>query len=105
MFKHPVTLTDYLVHIFSPINATFGWHSRYSDWLRAGQPKGQISSPGRVKNFLFSTLSGPALDPTQPPVQWIPGALFPGVKQPGHEADHLPPTSAKVKKMNYTSTP
>jgi len=22
---------------------------------------------------------------------------FPGVKQPGHEADHSPPTSAKVK--------
>jgi hypothetical protein len=29
-----------------------------------------------------------------------------GVKRPGHEADHLPPTSAEVKKMwIYTSTP
>jgi hypothetical protein len=27
------------------------------------------------------------------------GALAPGVKQWGHEADHSPPTSAEVKKM------
>jgi hypothetical protein len=32
-------------------------------------------------------------------------AAFPGVKRPGREADHLPPTSAEVKKMwIYTST-
>jgi hypothetical protein len=30
----------------------------------------------------------------------------PGVKRPGHEADHSPPTTAEVKKMwLYTSTP
>jgi hypothetical protein len=34
------------------------------------------------------------------------GALSPGVKRPGSEADHSPPTSAEVKKMwVYTSTP
>jgi hypothetical protein len=34
------------------------------------------------------------------------GALFPGVKRPGREADHSPPTSAEVKKTwVYTSTP
>jgi hypothetical protein len=34
------------------------------------------------------------------------GGSFPGVKQPGREADHSPPTSAEVKKMwIYTSTP
>jgi hypothetical protein len=27
------------------------------------------------------------------------GALSPGIKWKGHEADHSPPTSAKVKKM------
>jgi hypothetical protein len=42
-----------------------GYCSRYSDWLRAGGPRGQSSSPGRVKNFLFSTLSIPALGSTQ----------------------------------------
>jgi hypothetical protein len=38
------------------------------------------SSPVRVKNFLFSTSSRPALGPTQPPIQWVPWALSPGVK-------------------------
>jgi hypothetical protein len=42
-----------------------GWRSRYSDWLRAGRPRGQSSSPGRVKNFLFFTLSGLTLGSTQ----------------------------------------
>jgi hypothetical protein len=27
------------------------------------------------------------------------GSPFPGVKRPGREADHSPPTSAEVKKM------
>jgi hypothetical protein len=38
-----------------------------------------------------------ALGPTQPPIQWVPGALSLGVKWPGHEADHSPPASVKVK--------
>jgi hypothetical protein len=79
---------------------------RYSYWLRAGRPRGRSSSPGRVKNFLFSTSSRPALGPIQPPIQWAPGALSPGVKRQGREDDHSPPTSAEVKKMwIYTSTP
>jgi hypothetical protein len=33
-----------------------GYRSRYSDWLRAGRPRGVgVPSPGRDKNFLFST--------------------------------------------------
>jgi hypothetical protein len=64
------------------------------------------SNPGRVKNFVFSTSSRPALGPTQSPIQWVPGALSPGVKRPGREADHSPATSAVVKKMwIYTSAP
>jgi hypothetical protein len=30
-------------------------------------------------------------------IQWIPGALFLGVKRQGCEADHSPPSSAEVK--------
>jgi hypothetical protein len=71
----------------------------------AGRPTGRSSSPGGGKNFLFSTSSRPALGSTQPPTQWVPGALSPGVKRLGCEADHSPPTSAEVKKMwIYTST-
>ena len=35
----------------------------------------------------FPHPSRPALWPTQPPVQWLPG-LSPGVKRPGSGADH-----------------
>jgi hypothetical protein len=48
--------------------------------------------------------SRPALGSIQPPIQWIPGALSPGVKRPGRKAGHSPPASAEVKKMwIYTS--
>jgi hypothetical protein len=64
------------------------------------------SSPGRDKNFLFSKSPRPALRSTQPPIQWVPGALSPRVKRPGRVVDHSPPTSAEVKKIwIYTSTP
>jgi hypothetical protein len=47
--------------------------------------------------FLFTTVSRMALGHTQPPMQWVPGALSLGVKRPGREADHSPPSSAEVK--------
>jgi hypothetical protein len=37
-------------------------------------------------------MSGPALGPTQPPIQWVPV-----VKRQECEADHSPPSSAEVK--------
>jgi hypothetical protein len=52
---------------------------------------------GRVKNFLFSTSSRQAMGSTQPPIQCVPGALSPGIKRPGRETDHSPPTNAEVK--------
>jgi hypothetical protein len=83
-----------------------GQHSPYSDWLQARPSQGQSLSPGTIKKFLFSMSSRPVLGPTQPPIQWEPGALSPGVKRPGREVDHSPLTSAKVNKTwLYTSTP
>jgi hypothetical protein len=61
-----------------------------------------VRVPVGVKDFLFSTSSRPVLGPTQPSVQWVPGSLSPGVKR---EADHLPPASAKVKKMWIITSP
>jgi hypothetical protein len=50
--------------------------------------------------------SRPALGPTQPPIEWVPGALSLGVKRQEREADHSPSAIAEVKKMwIYTSTP
>jgi hypothetical protein len=47
--------------------------------------------------FLLVTASRTALGPTQPLMQWVPGALSLEVKRPGREADHSPPSSAEVK--------
>jgi hypothetical protein len=55
--------------------------------------------------FPFTTASRTALRPTHPPIQWVPGALSVGVKQPGREADHSLPSSAEIKNAwSYTST-
>jgi hypothetical protein len=76
--------------------------SRDSDWLRAGRPRGRSSSPGRGKIFLLSTSSRPALGPTHSPIEWVPGALSPGLKRLRRSR----PTSAKVRDTRiYTSTP
>jgi hypothetical protein len=75
--------------------ATRVWagRSRFYSWRRLGI-------------FLIATASGPALGSTQTPMQWIPEAFSFGVKLPGREADHSPPSSAEVKTTwSYTSTP
>jgi hypothetical protein len=60
----------------------------------------------RKKIFLLSTLSSKVLGPSQPPLQWVPGNVYLGVKWLGREADRSPPTSAEVINMwIYTSTP
>jgi hypothetical protein len=80
-------------------NKTLIGTSRDSDWLQ----KDRSSSPGRVKNVLFSTPSGsahPAL------YAMCTGSSFLRVKRPGREADHSAITSTEIKKMwIYKSTP
>jgi hypothetical protein len=66
----------------------------------------RLSSPGRDKNFIFSTSIRPALGHIQARFQWVLGAVSPGIERPGCEADNLPPTSAEVKNMwIYKSIP
>jgi hypothetical protein len=59
--------------------------------LRAGRPRGRSSSADKVKMSLLCTSPRPILGPTQPPTQWVPGAISPSVKGQGREADHSPP--------------
>jgi hypothetical protein len=73
-------------------SVTDEWSWDSSVGIVTGRQRGRSSSPCRVKNFLFSTSSRPAVGPTQP------GALSPGVKRPGREADCSPPASAEVNK-------
>jgi hypothetical protein len=90
---------------------SFYWHAlssylMFPNLVRAGRPRDRSSSPGTVKNVLFSTSSRPVLVSTQPPIQLVPGALSTGVKGQGRETNHSLPASAEVKKIwIYTSTP
>jgi hypothetical protein len=61
---------------------------------------------GGLGVFFFFTVSGSALGPSRPHVQWAPGVLSPGVKRPGREGDHSFHPNAEVKNAwRYISTP
>ena len=69
--------------------------------LRAGRSGYRIPVGGRD----FPHLSRPALGPTQPPVQWVPG-LSRGVKS-GRGVTltpHSPSSTVVMKEYSYTST-
>jgi hypothetical protein len=68
---------------------------QYSDELRTGRPGFDFRQ--RQQIFLFSTASRPVLGTTHSPLQWVLGFLSPGVKRPGREIVHSPPSSAEVK--------
>jgi hypothetical protein len=53
--------------------------------------------------LLFTTTSRTALGPTKPPIQWVPGVPSLGVKRPGREADHSPPSSAQYTFIAWCS--
>ena len=63
--------------------------SRLYLWpLRLGRPRNRRLIRSRDEIFLFSKVPKAALEPTDPPCQWVHG-----VKRPGLEADHLPESS------------
>jgi hypothetical protein len=64
--------------------------------LRAGR-QGFNSRQAQWLDSFFAAASRPALGPTQPPIQWVQGALSPGVKRSGREVDHSPAPSDEVK--------
>jgi hypothetical protein len=72
--------------------------------------RAQVGRPGFDSRqgtgiFLFDTASRPALGATQLRVKLVPGALSPGVKRSGREADHSPHSKAEVKNaLDCTST-
>jgi hypothetical protein len=57
-------------------NVEPGYLSQYRSCLLTARPRVRSLSTGSVKNFLFSMSSRPALGPTQPPIQLVPGSSF-----------------------------
>jgi len=56
-----------------------------------------ILGRGRDYFFFFATTSRPTMGLTHPPIWWVLGDLSLREKWQGHEADHLPSSSAEVK--------
>jgi hypothetical protein len=55
--------------------------------------------------FLFSRISTPALEPTQPPTKWVPGSL-PGLRLSGCDVNHSSSSIREVKNgRNRNSVP
>jgi hypothetical protein len=82
-----ISLPSYSFHFISPLTVTF---PKLSVILWSRVSSGSIVSdyglddraigvrfPAGAKDF--SSVSRPALGPTQPSVQWVPGVLSPGV--------------------------
>jgi hypothetical protein len=67
--------------------------------IRAGIAQ-SVMATGYGQNILLSSAaSRPAMRPTQPAIQWVPGALSLWQKRLEREADHSPPCGTEVK--NY----
>jgi hypothetical protein len=66
----------------------------------------RVRFPTGLGIFLFTTASRMALGPTQPPIQWVPGALSLGLKRLGVKlTTHLHLVPRSKNEWSYTSTP
>jgi hypothetical protein len=54
-------------------------------------------NPNSERLFSSPQRSRPSVGPAQPPIQWIPRALSPGLMPQGLEVDHSPASIAEVK--------
>jgi hypothetical protein len=80
--------------------------SQYSVWLRTGRPGFDPRQRQRIFPLASAaSASRPALGPTQPSVQLVPGIHSPGGKaRPGRGADHSPHLEPRLRmSRSYTS--
>jgi hypothetical protein len=87
--KHRIFLDSQPLHFYEHLSNNVHWRCvpkihvdfpfQYSVWLRTGRTG--FDPRQRQTIFPLTSASRPALGPTQPPIQWVPGALSPGVKR------------------------
>jgi hypothetical protein len=71
-------------------------------WLM--QTRRYISSDMSTDTQIPAVYFNNEIPTAHPPIQWVSGTLSLGVKRPGREPDHSPPSSAEVKNAcSYTS--
>jgi hypothetical protein len=56
-----------------------------------------VRFPAGERHHCRSIMCKLALQPTKSPLQWLSGALSPGIKRPGGAADHSPPSNDEIK--------
>jgi hypothetical protein len=95
------SLADACTHSRQVLNTSCGT-DRWLVFVKYGR---QFSAGAMMALLIIVTVSRPALGPTIPPMQWVPEVLTPGLKRPGRETDHSPPSSAEVNAWSYTSVP
>jgi hypothetical protein len=64
--------------------------------LRLEEREIGLRFPARARDFSLLHNVHTGSGTTQPPIQWVPGALSPRVKRPGCKADESPPSSVEV---------
>jgi hypothetical protein len=111
VFVHPADSIEWTLWVHQLLVCYMSRDSSVGIWTGFGLDDQMIGIrfPARVGIFLLDTTSRTALGPTQPLIQWEPGAVSLGVKRPGHEPDHSPPFSAEVKEcveiyLHYPNT-
>jgi hypothetical protein len=89
-------LTRHL-HMFLMLWITFYMEHGWAGIAQCYIAMAEVPISAKEGIFLFSTESKPALGPTQPPIQWVVGPHFLGVKRLDGEAHHSPQLGAEVK--------
>lgn len=88
-----ITISEMLcVYCMAP-----GQFSYCNDQSTGWMTKELIHFPSVTAIFLIYGMPRLALVPIPPPIEWLLRALASGVRQLGHEADHLPPSGVQVK--------
>jgi hypothetical protein len=73
--------------------------------IRIGRPENRLPISFVTQICPISTASETALEPTLPPIQWLPGIFSPGIKWPECQSGHSPASSAKIKECRHTFIP
>jgi hypothetical protein len=114
LFKNPVrtskrtpyftiTKINWLTLFKFNVTRCLSHFAAHCNYLSCNCLRGLILDGGRAL-FVATSVSGPALGVTLPPIDWIPGALSVRTKGPEREANRSPAFSADVKNASSLMT-